>query len=143
MTIMGRATPMYSKKMNIEVPIGLLFFFFLRPTLVHWQRKVKKILLCFQQGIALLRMRLLHKTSQTPRQSRGSFQALIFIAIFASKIEFYGQFILVSDTQSATIVVVERLQKFCDQKPTRLLEKSLLELRTLKICPSLKCFSSG
>ena len=33
---------------------------------------------------------------------QGLFQALMFTTIFTYKIEFYGQFILVSDTQSAT-----------------------------------------
>ena len=32
----------------------------------------------------------------------GLFQALMFTTVFSYKIEFYGQFILVSDTQSAT-----------------------------------------
>ena len=33
---------------------------------------------------------------------QGLFQALMFTTVFMVKIEFYGQFILVNDTQSAT-----------------------------------------
>ena len=33
---------------------------------------------------------------------QGLFQALMFTTVFTNKIEFYGQFILVSNTQSAT-----------------------------------------
>ena len=34
--------------------------------------------------------------------NQGLFQVLMFTTIFTYKTEFYGQFILVSDTQSAT-----------------------------------------
>ena len=49
-------------------------------------------------------------------------------------------FILVSDTQSTPITAHEKLPKFCDWKPIRLLGNKLPELKTLKIYPLFKCF---